>query len=29
MARAEGTADVGQGPVTAPPDSALFLCFVR
>jgi hypothetical protein len=29
LPRAEGAADVGKGPVTTPPDSALFLRFVR
>jgi hypothetical protein len=29
LPRVEGAADVGKGPVTAPPDSAVFLRFVR
>ncbi|MFY0527044.1 hypothetical protein ACN28I_29190 [Archangium gephyra] len=29
LPRVEGTADVGKGPITAPPDSAFFLRFVR
>jgi hypothetical protein len=29
LPRVAGAADVGHGPVTAPPDSAMFLRFVR